>query len=47
MSVFEKLGLPLQKRVSFQVSDEIGNSTQIGYGFKVTKDGSATSEQGL
>ena len=46
-SVFEKLGISLQKRVGFQVSDEIGNCTLIGYGFKVTKGGSATSEQGI
>ena len=45
--VFEKLGIPLQKRIGFQVSDEIGNSTLIGCDFKVTKGGSATSEQGL
>ena len=43
-SVFEKLGIPLQKRIGFQVSDEIGNSTLIGCGFKVTKGCSATSE---
>ena len=47
MSVFEKLGIPLQKRIDFQVSDEIGNNTLIGCGFKVTKGGSPTSEQGL
>ena len=46
-SVFEKLGIPLQKKIGFHVSDEIGNSTLIGCGFKVTKDCSATSEQGL
>jgi len=46
-SVFEKLGIPLQKRIGFQVNDEIGNSTLIGCGFKVTKGCSATSEQGL
>jgi len=43
-SMFEKLGIPLQKRIGFQVSDEIGNSTLIGCDFKVTKGGSATSE---
>ena len=37
----------MQKRVGFQVSDEIGNSTLIGCGFKVTKGGSTTSELGL
>jgi len=47
MSVFEKLEIPLQKRIDCQVSNEIGNSTLIGCDFKVTKDSSATSEQGL
>jgi len=36
----------LQKRLGFQVSDEISNSTLIGCAFKVTKGGSATSEKG-
>jgi len=36
-SVFEELGIPLQKRVGFQVSDEIESSTLIGCGFKVIK----------
>ena len=45
--MFEKLGIPLQKRVGLQVSDEIGNSTLIGCGFKITKGGSAPSEQGF
>jgi len=43
-SVFEKLGIPLQKGIGFQASDEIGNSTLIGCGFKVTKGCSATLE---
>ena len=46
-SVFEKLGISLQKRVGIQVSDEIGNSTLIGCGFKITKGDSAPSEQGF
>ena len=46
-SVFEKVGIPLQKRISVQVSDEIGNNTLFGCVFKVTKGGSSTSEQGL
>jgi len=46
-SVFEKLGILLPKRIGFQVSDEIDNSTLIGSGFKVTKGCSVTSEQGL
>jgi len=46
ISVFEKLRIPLQKRVSFQVSDEIGSSTLVGCGFTVTKGSSAGSEQG-
>ena len=45
--MFENLGILLQKRVGFQVSDKIDNSTLIGCGFKVTKGGSATLEQGL
>ena len=43
-SVFERLRIPLQKRIDFQVSDEIGNNMLIGCGFKVTKGGSVTSE---
>lgn len=46
-SVFEKLGIPLQKRVGLHVSDEIDNSTLIGCGFKITKGDSAPSEQGF
>ena len=46
ISVFEKLRISFQKRVGFHVSDEIGSSTLIGCGFKVTKGGSAISEQG-
>jgi len=46
-SVFEKLRIPFQKIVDFQVSDEIGNSILIGCGFMVTKGGSVTSEQAL
>ena len=45
-SAFEKLGIPSQKRKGFQVSDEIGSSTLIGCGFKVTKGNSAVSEHG-
>jgi len=45
-SVFEELGIPLQNRVGFQVSDEIGSCTLIGCGFKLTKGISAISEQG-
>ena len=43
-TVFKKLGIPLQKRIGFQVNDEIGNNTLIRCGFKVTKGGNATSE---
>ena len=43
-SVFEHLGIPLQKKVGLQVIDEISSGTLIGCGFKVTKGGSATSE---
>jgi len=46
-SAFEKLGIPLKTRIGFQLADEIGNNTLIGCGFKVTKGGSATSEQGF
>ena len=46
-SVLEKLGIPLQKRIGFQISDEISNSTLIGCGFKVIKGDSVTSEHGL
>ena len=42
-SVFEKLRISLEKIVGLQVSDEIGNSTLIGCGFKITKYGSASS----
>jgi len=45
-SVFEKFGISLQKRVGFQVSDEIESSTLIGCGFKVIKRSSAGLEQG-
>ena len=47
MSVFEKLEIPLKKRIGFQVGDEIGNSTLIGCGFKMIEGCSATSEQRL
>jgi len=46
-SVFEELGVPLQKKVGFQVSDEIGRSTLVGCGFTVTKGSSTGSAQGL
>ena len=46
-SVFEKLGIPLQKRIGFQVSDKIGNATLIGCSFNVTKGCSVASQQGL
>ena len=45
-SVFEHLGIPLQKKVGLQITHEIGSNTLIGCGFKVTKGGSAASEQG-
>ena len=43
-SMFEQLGIPLQKRVSLQVSDEIGGSTLIGCCFHVKKGESASLE---
>ena len=45
-SVIEHFGVTLQKRVGLQVMDEIGSNTLFGCGFKVTKSGSAGSEQG-
>ena len=42
----EHLGIPLQKKVGLQVSDEIGSNTLIGCGFRVTKGRNAASEQG-
>jgi len=42
--VFEELGIPLQKRVGFQASDEIGRNTLVGCGFTVTKGSSAGLE---
>ena len=44
--MFEELGIPLQKRVGFQVDDEIGRNTLVGCRFTVTKHRSASSEQG-
>jgi len=46
-SVLEKLGILLRKRVGLHVNDEIGNSTLIGRGFKITKGSSAPLEQGF
>jgi len=42
--VFEHFGVPLQKKVGLQASDEIGSSTLIGCNFKVTKGGAAVSK---
>jgi len=44
--MFEYLGIPLQKRVGLHVTNEIGSSTLIGCGLKVTKGGTIASEQG-
>ena len=44
--MFAKLGILLQKRVGFQVGNEIGRNTLVGCGFIVTQDRSANSEQG-
>ena len=46
-SVFEKLGISLRKSIGLHVSDENGNSTLITCGFKITKSGSAPSDQGF
>jgi len=43
-SVFEELRIPLQKRVGFQVSNEIGSSILIGCCFKMTKGSNAAVE---
>jgi len=42
--MFEELRIHFQKRVGFQISDEIGSSTLVGCGFTVTKGSSAGSE---
>ena len=42
--VFEQLGIPLQKRVSLQITGEIGGSTLIRCSFHVKNGGSASSE---
>ena len=41
---FDELGISLQKKVGFRVSDEIGSSASVGCGFTVTKDSSACSK---
>ena len=46
-SIFQHFGVSLQKKVGLQVKDEIGSNTLLGCGFKVTKGGTAGSEQGL
>jgi len=43
--MFEKVGIPLQNRVRFQGSDEIGSNIVVECGFKVTKGSSAGSKQ--
>ena len=45
-SVFEELGIPLQKRVGSKGSDEIGSSILVECGSTVTTGSSAGSEQG-
>ena len=45
-SMFEEIRIPLQKRVGFQVSDEIRRNTLVRCGFTVIKGSSAGSEQG-
>jgi len=44
--IFEHFGVSLWKKVVLQVTNEIGSNTLLGYGFKVTKGGTAGSEQG-
>ena len=36
-SVFETLGIPLQKRMGFQVTDEIASNSLLGCGFQIKK----------
>ena len=45
-SAFEELEIPLQKRVGFQVSDEIGSNILIGCGFKMSKGSSVVQNRG-
>ena len=45
-SMFETLGIPLQKRMGFQVTDEIGSNTLLGCGFQITKGDGTVLEQG-
>jgi len=45
-SVFETLGIPLQKRVGFQVTDEIWSNILLGCGFTIKKSDGIVSEQG-
>jgi len=44
--VFGRVGVRLQKKVGVKMTDEIGSSTLVGCGFKVTKGGSSVLEQG-
>ena len=44
--VFGHFGVSLQKKVGVQMTDEIGSSTLVGYGFKVSKGGFSALEQG-
>ena len=45
-SVFETLGIPLQKKMGFQVTDEIGSNTLLGCGFQIKKSDGTVLEQG-
>ena len=45
-SVFEALGIPLQKRMGFQVTDEIGSNTLLGCGFQIKKSEGTVLEPG-
>lgn len=45
-SVFKALGIPLQKRMSFQVTDEVGSNTILGCGFQIKKSDGTVLEQG-
>jgi len=46
ISVFETLGIPLQKRMGFQVTDKIGSNTLLGCGFQIKKSDGTVLEQG-
>ena len=44
--MFKELAIPLQKKVVFQVNDDIGSNILVGCGFTVAKGSSIGSKQG-